>query len=111
MAKVQQVCLDEVVGYFDDLEDPRSTVNLKHPLVSVVVIAMMAVLGWRSRTDRYREVGRYQRGVPFEGVEVAEWDSAQGCFSTRAGTFEAGRVSSLLCELAHVVACEGSRHK
>jgi predicted transposase YbfD/YdcC len=44
MAKVQQVCLDEVVGYFDELEDPRSTVNLKHPLVSVVVIAMMAVL-------------------------------------------------------------------
>jgi predicted transposase YbfD/YdcC len=44
MAKVQQVCLDEVVGYFDELEDPRSTINLKHPLVSVVVIAMMAVL-------------------------------------------------------------------
>ena len=38
------VTLDEVVGYFDKLEDPRSTVNLKHPLVSVVVIAMMAVL-------------------------------------------------------------------
>src|ERR1017187_4399326 len=44
MAKVQQVCLDEVVGYFDELEDPRSTINLKHPLVSVVVIAMMAIL-------------------------------------------------------------------
>ncbi len=44
MAKTQQVCLDEVVGYFDALEDPRSTVNLKHPLVSVVVIALMAVL-------------------------------------------------------------------
>src|SRR5450432_1959226 len=39
-----QVTLDEVLGYFDELEDPRSTVNLKHPLVSVVVIAMMAVL-------------------------------------------------------------------
>jgi hypothetical protein len=38
------VTLDEVVGYFDELEDPRSTVNLKHPLVSVVVIAMMAIL-------------------------------------------------------------------
>jgi predicted transposase YbfD/YdcC len=36
--------LDEVVGYFDELEDPRSSVNQKHPLVSVVVIAMMAVL-------------------------------------------------------------------
>jgi predicted transposase YbfD/YdcC len=38
------VTLDEVVGYFDELEEPRSTVNLKHPLVSVVVIALMAVL-------------------------------------------------------------------
>jgi predicted transposase YbfD/YdcC len=44
MASMQHVQLDEVVGYFDDLEDPRSTINLKHPLVSVVVIALMAVL-------------------------------------------------------------------
>jgi predicted transposase YbfD/YdcC len=44
MAKVQRVGLDEIIGYFDDLEDPRDTVNRKHPLVSVVVIAMMAVL-------------------------------------------------------------------
>src|ERR1700733_15763103 len=48
MSKVQQVGLDEVVGYFDDLEDPRSSVNRKHPLVSVVVIAMMAVLAGAS---------------------------------------------------------------
>jgi predicted transposase YbfD/YdcC len=38
------VSLDEIVGYFDELEDPRSTINLQHPLVSVVVIALMAVL-------------------------------------------------------------------
>ena len=44
MTKIQQVGLDEVVGYFDELEDPRSAINQKHPLVSVVVIAMMAVL-------------------------------------------------------------------
>jgi predicted transposase YbfD/YdcC len=44
MAKTQHVCLDEVVGYFDELEDPRSDINQKHPLVSVIVIAMMAVL-------------------------------------------------------------------
>src|SRR5205823_10478618 len=45
MARVERVCWDEIVGYFDDLEDPRDTVNRKHPLVSVVVIALMAVLG------------------------------------------------------------------
>src|SRR6266404_2184809 len=44
MAKIQHVCLDEIVGYFDELADPRSAVNQKHPLVSVVIIAMMAVL-------------------------------------------------------------------
>ena len=44
MTKSQHVSMDEIVGYFDELEDPRSTVNLQHPLVSVVVIAMMAVL-------------------------------------------------------------------
>jgi predicted transposase YbfD/YdcC len=44
MAKTQHVYLDEVVGYFDELEDPRSNINQKHPLVSVVVVAMMAVL-------------------------------------------------------------------
>jgi predicted transposase YbfD/YdcC len=44
MAKNQQIHLDEIVGYFDELEDPRSSINQKHPLVSVVVISMMAVL-------------------------------------------------------------------
>lgn len=44
MAKTQHVTLDEIIGYFDELEDPRSTTNQKHPLVSVVIIAMMAVL-------------------------------------------------------------------
>jgi predicted transposase YbfD/YdcC len=44
MAKIQHVTLDEIVGYFDELEDPRSDINQKHPLVSVVLIAMMAVL-------------------------------------------------------------------
>ena len=44
MAKTQHVCLEALVGYFDQLEEPRSYVLIqKHPLVSVVVIAMMAV--------------------------------------------------------------------
>ena len=44
MADLDRIALDEVVLHFAELEDPRSTVNLQHPLVSVVVIAMMAVL-------------------------------------------------------------------
>jgi predicted transposase YbfD/YdcC len=48
MADVQRVSLAEVVSYFAELEDPRSTINRQHPLVSVVVIAMMAVLAGAS---------------------------------------------------------------
>ena len=47
MATVRMT-LEEVVGYFDELEDPRSTINQKHPLVSVVVIALMGVLAGAS---------------------------------------------------------------
>jgi predicted transposase YbfD/YdcC len=44
MAELRRVSLDEVVVHFQELEDPRSTVNQRHPLVSVLVIALLAVL-------------------------------------------------------------------
>jgi predicted transposase YbfD/YdcC len=44
MAGEIRVGLDEVVVHFSELEDPRSQINQQHPLVSVVVIALMAVL-------------------------------------------------------------------
>src|SRR3954470_21929492 len=44
MADLQRVSLDEIVAHFQELEDPRSTINRRHPLASVVVIALLAVL-------------------------------------------------------------------
>jgi predicted transposase YbfD/YdcC len=44
MADLHRVGLDEIVVHFQELEDPRSTVNQRHPLASVVVIALLAVL-------------------------------------------------------------------
>ena len=43
MAEVR-IGLEAITCHFDALEDPRSTINQLHPLVSVVVIAMMGVL-------------------------------------------------------------------
>ena len=43
-----RIGLDEVMVHFSELEDPRSEVNLRHPLESVVVIALMAVLAGAS---------------------------------------------------------------
>lgn len=44
MARETRIGLDEVIGHFAELEDPRSEINRRHPFVSVVVIALMGVL-------------------------------------------------------------------
>src|SRR5512147_1211943 len=44
MTDLRRVSLDEVVVHFQKLEDPRSTINQRHPLASVLVIALLAVL-------------------------------------------------------------------
>ncbi|MGA2706129.1 MAG: ISAs1 family transposase [Isosphaeraceae bacterium] len=44
MSDIRHISLDEVILHFEKLEDPRSTVNRRHPLTSVIVIALMAVL-------------------------------------------------------------------
>ena len=98
MAKNQQVGLDEVVCYFDDLEDPRSTINQKHPLVSVVVIAMMAVLAgaggptaiarWaKIKGDVLLKVLKLPNGIPRKDVfrrvlMLLKPDTFQTCFAS-----------------------------
>jgi predicted transposase YbfD/YdcC len=42
--KELRIGLEEVVARFEELEDPRSEINKLHPLTSVVVTAVMAVL-------------------------------------------------------------------
>ena len=44
MADPIRISVEDVARYFEGLEDPRSDINQRHPLVSVVVISLMAVL-------------------------------------------------------------------
>lgn len=44
MTTIPRIDIEEVLKHFEQLEDPRSTINLHHPLTSVVVIAIMAIL-------------------------------------------------------------------
>lgn len=59
MATVRST-LEEVIGYFDELKDPRSTINQKHPLVSVVVIALMAVMAGASGPTTIAQWARHK---------------------------------------------------
>lgn len=44
MSKSARIDIDEVLQHFSRLEDPRSSINRQHPLTSVLVIAIMAIL-------------------------------------------------------------------
>ena len=79
MAHGVRIGLDEVVVHFSELEDPRSEINRQHPLVSVVVIALMAVLAgasgptgiakWaRIKEDLLRKLLPLPNGVPRKDV-------------------------------------------
>ena len=86
--------LDEVVRHFEELEDPRSTINRQHPLVSVVVIALMAVLAGAAGPTAIAKWAAMKRGVPREGARLAPRDPAQGRLPSRPDAAEARRVSA-----------------
>lgn len=44
MGKTARMDIEDVLRHFEQLEDPRSSINRQHPLTSVVVIAIMAIL-------------------------------------------------------------------
>jgi predicted transposase YbfD/YdcC len=97
MAEHQGVSLDEIIVYFQDLEDPRSTINQRHPLASVLVIALLAVLAGASgptaiarwaafKEELLLEVLDLPNGIPrkdvFRRVLIAVKPAAfQACFT------------------------------
>src|SRR5947209_7921409 len=99
MAELQRVSLEEIVVHFQELEDPRSTVNRRHPLTSVVVIALLAVLagaggptaiarGAALKEEFLTQVLDRPNGVPrkdvFRRVLMALQPAAfQACFARR----------------------------
>jgi predicted transposase YbfD/YdcC len=97
MSDPRRVGLDEILLHFHELEDPRSSINLHHPLAGVVVIAIMAVLAgaagptaiarWAALKEKFL-VGAIDlpNGVPrkdvFRRVLMAlKPDAFQACFA------------------------------
>src|SRR3954451_3211882 len=70
---------DEIVASFSTMEDPRSHINRRHPLPSVLVIAVLAVLAgaagptaiahWaKSKEDLLTGILDLPRGIPGKDV-------------------------------------------
>jgi predicted transposase YbfD/YdcC len=70
MADIARLGLDEIVRHFKGLEDPRSTINRQHPLVSVVVIALMAVLAGASGPTAIADWAELKRGALLGALDL-----------------------------------------
>jgi predicted transposase YbfD/YdcC len=97
MAATVRMDVDEVLRHFHELEDPRSSVNRLHPLDSVIVIAIMAVLAgangpttiakWANiKSELLLKVLDLPHGIPqkdvFRRVLMAlKPDAFQACFT------------------------------
>jgi predicted transposase YbfD/YdcC len=69
-ADTVRVGVGEIVDHFQELEDPRSSVNLQHPLVSVVVIAIMAVLAGANGPTAIAEWARLKEDLLLTLLEL-----------------------------------------
>src|SRR3989337_457639 len=97
MASRARMDVKEVVRHFKPLEDPRSAVNRLHPLDSVVVIAIMAVLAgangptaiakWANmKAEVLLKLLRLPHGIPQKDVfrrvlATLKPDAFQACFT------------------------------
>lgn len=97
MANEVRMGIEEVIVHFQQLEDPRSSINRKHPLPSVVVICVMAVLAgangptaiakWANmKSDLLQTLLPLPDGVPQKDVyrrvlAALKPDAFQACFA------------------------------
>ena len=97
MAGAARMDVKEILRHFKQLEDPRSSVNLLHPLDSVVVIAIMAVLAgangptavakWANmKAELLLRVLELPHGIPQKDVfrrvlATLKPDAFQACFT------------------------------
>ena len=69
MAKVR-ISLDEICRCFHELEDPRSTINQRHPFVSVMAISIMAVLAGSSGPTSIARWAKLKEGFLLSFLEL-----------------------------------------
>jgi predicted transposase YbfD/YdcC len=107
---VDQCEIDDIVRHFEDLEDPRSEVNLQHPLISVVVISLMAVLAgatgptaiarWAQlKADELLDVLLLPHGIPRKDVfrrvlSALKPEAFQTCFANWLASLRAGAAAA-----------------
>jgi predicted transposase YbfD/YdcC len=90
MADEVRISLDQIVRHFESLEDPRSTVNRRHPLISVVVIAMMGVLAGASGPTAIARWARLKEDLLEQSLDLPHGVPSKDVFLRVLATLKPG---------------------
>jgi predicted transposase YbfD/YdcC len=110
MASTVRMDVKDVLRHFQDLEDPRSSVNRLHPLDSVIVIAIMGVLAgangptaiakWANiKAEVLTRLLELPHGIPQKDVfrrvlATLKPDAFQACFTMWLGALRAAAAAA-----------------
>jgi hypothetical protein len=108
---VVRIELDEVLGHFGQLEDPPSTIKQKHPLVSVVIIAMMAVLAGASGPTTIAMWAESRKSMLTRVLDLPHGVPRKDVFRRVLSPLNPERVPSMLHELVDGPADRGGRRE
>lgn len=81
MANDSTVGLQDVADYFGELKDPRSEINRLHPLISVVVISLMAILAGASGPTAIAVWAREKKEYLLEALPLPHGIPAKDVYS------------------------------
>lgn len=90
MSKRARISLDEVSDYFSELEDPRSSINVQHPFVSVVMIALMGVLAGASGPTAIARWAELKRDLLLSCLELPNGIPCKDVFRRVLSTLNPG---------------------
>ena len=79
MARIKRIRIEDIVDYFDELEDPRTSINIKHPLVSVVVISMMGVLAGANGPTAIARWAKFKEEFLLQALPLPHGGSVSSC--------------------------------
>ena len=105
MASIVRMDVKEVLRHFKQLEDPRSPVNRLHPLDSVIVIAIMAVLAGANGPTAIANWAKIKSDILLKLLDLPNGIPRKDVYRRRSGHLEAGRLSSMFHNVADGTAC------
>ena len=86
MIDTQHTSLADIANHFDTLEDPRSSINRRHPLTSVVVIAIMAILAGANGPTAIAQWARAKQAFLCQGLHLPFGVPCKDVFRVRGNT-------------------------